>query len=270
MWTATRPGFWSSRQSPRLSSLLLCATCSWIVDLTPRQLWLMLLELWLVVVGLAAAGALVTRAGERIAANEGLLVLADLMVGLLVISASVGRATRRLSDDGPQRLRVGSALEGLFGRAGPSRHGAIDRHVDRSAGWEIALAAELPGPPAVLPGQDCAPWILAPANGTMPPVPISSSSPCCRARLPVHVVTMALMSGLPAGDVHDVIHHGGEVVAVVLPIAEYQQLRQAAEEQRVNEEFGAARTEYLARRDAGTARYVSHEEAGRRLGITSR
>ena len=81
---------------------------------------------------------------------------------------------------------------------------------------------------------------------------------------------MTFMSELPAGDAHDVIHHGGAVVAVVVPIAEYQQLRQAAEEQRVNEEFDAARTEYLARRDAGTIRYVSHEEAGRRLGMSSR
>jgi hypothetical protein len=90
------------------------------------------------------------------------------------------------------------------------------------------------------------------------------------ARLSVHVVTMAFMSELPAGDTHDVIHHGGAVVAVVLPIAEYQQLRRAAEEQRINEDFDTARTEYLARRDAGTVRYVSHEEAGRRLGISSR
>jgi hypothetical protein len=77
------------------------------------------------------------------------------------------------------------------------------------------------------------------------------------------------MSELPASDTHDVIHHGGEVVAVVLPIAEYQQLRQAADEQRVNEGFDAAWTEYFARRDAGTVRYVSHEEAGRRLGISA-
>ena len=81
---------------------------------------------------------------------------------------------------------------------------------------------------------------------------------------------MTFMSELPAGDTHDVIHHGGEVVAVVVPIAEYQQLRQAAEEQRVNEEFDAARTESLARREAGTIRYISHEEAGRRLGISPR
>ncbi len=81
---------------------------------------------------------------------------------------------------------------------------------------------------------------------------------------------MTFMSGLPAGDTHDVIHHGCAVVAVVVPLAEYQQLRQAAEEQRINEEFDAAQADYLARRDAGTIRYVSHEEAGRRLGLPSR
>jgi hypothetical protein len=59
------------------------------------------------------------------------------------------------------------------------------------------------------------------------------------------------------------------VVAVVVPIAEYQQLRQAAEEQRINDEFDAARTDYLARQEAGTISYVSHEEAGRRLGLPS-
>lgn len=43
----------------------------------------------------------------------------------------------------------------------------------------------------------------------------------------------------------------------------------AAEGQHVNDEFDAARAEYLARREAGTIRYVSHEEAGRRLGLSS-
>ena len=81
---------------------------------------------------------------------------------------------------------------------------------------------------------------------------------------------MTFMSELPASDTHDVIHHGGAVVAVVVPIAEYQQLRQAAEEQRINEEFDPAQTEYLARQNAGTIRYLSHEEAGRRLGLPSR
>ncbi len=92
--------------------------------------------------------------------------------------------------------------------------------------------------------------------------------------LSVHFVTMTLMSELPAGDTHDVISHSGQVVAVVVPIEEYQQLRQAMQEQQVNEEFDeefdAARAGYLARREAGAIRYVSHEEAGRRLGMPSR
>lgn len=41
---------------------------------------------------------------------------------------------------------------------------------------------------------------------------------------------MNRMSELPAGDSHDLIHHGGEVVAVVVPIAEYRQLREALAE----------------------------------------
>jgi len=94
--------------------------------------------------------------------------------------------------------------------------------------------------------------------------------PCCDVRLSVRFVTMILMSEMPAGDTHDVIHHGGQVVAVVVPIGEYQQLRQAMQEQQVNEEFDAARARYLARREAGAIRYVSHEEAGRRLGMPSR
>ena len=74
------------------------------------------------------------------------------------------------------------------------------------------------------------------------------------------------MSELPAGDTHDVIRHSGQVVAVVVPIEEYQ----AMQEQQVNEEFDAARARYLARREAWAIRYVSHEEAGRRLGMPSR
>ena len=90
------------------------------------------------------------------------------------------------------------------------------------------------------------------------------------AQLSVRFVTMTFMSELPAGDTHDVISHSGRVVAVVVPIEEYQQLRQAMQEQQVNEEFDAARARYLARREAGAIRYVSHEEAGRRLGMRSR
>lgn len=81
---------------------------------------------------------------------------------------------------------------------------------------------------------------------------------------------MAVMSELPAGDTHDVIRHGGQVVAVVVPIEEYRQLRQAMQERQVNEEFDAARARYLARRGAGAIHYVSHEDAGRRLGFPSR
>ncbi|MCW2916607.1 MAG: hypothetical protein JWN52_4675 [Actinomycetia bacterium] len=81
---------------------------------------------------------------------------------------------------------------------------------------------------------------------------------------------MAAMSELPAEDTHDVIHHHGQVVAVLVPIEEYRQLRLAQEEQRINEEFTAARTDYLARKEAGSVRYVSHDEARRRLGMPSR
>jgi hypothetical protein len=85
-----------------------------------------------------------------------------------------------------------------------------------------------------------------------------------------HVVSMTVMSELSADETHDVIHHDGEVVAVVVPIAEYQQLRQALAEQRVNEEFDAVRASYQGRQEARSIRYVSHEEAGRRLGLPSR
>lgn len=81
---------------------------------------------------------------------------------------------------------------------------------------------------------------------------------------------MSRMSELPADDHHDVIHHGGEVVAVVVPIAEYRQLREALAEQQINDEFDAAHARNLARREAGEIRYVSHEEAGRRLGLPAR
>jgi len=39
--------------------------------------------------------------------------------------------------------------------------------------------------------------------------------------LSVHVVTMTVMSELPAGDTHDVIRESGEVVAVVVPIEDH-------------------------------------------------
>ena len=41
------------------------------------------------------------------------------------------------------------------------------------------------------------------------------------------------------------------MVAVVVPIEEYRQLRQVMQEQQVNGEFDAARARYLTRREAG-------------------
>jgi PHD/YefM family antitoxin component YafN of YafNO toxin-antitoxin module len=78
---------------------------------------------------------------------------------------------------------------------------------------------------------------------------------------------MGAMSELPPEDTHDVIHRGGQVVAVVVPIEEYRQLRLAQEEERINEEFAAAYADHLARKESGTVQYVSHEEARRRLGM---
>ena len=91
--------------------------------------------------------------------------------------------------------------------------------------------------------------------------------PCSNAGLSACAVSMSRMSELPAGDTHDVIAHGEEVVAVVVPLAEYRQLRRALEEQQVNEEFDAAQMDFLSRRSAGTLSYVSHAEAARRLGL---
>ena len=81
---------------------------------------------------------------------------------------------------------------------------------------------------------------------------------------------MTLMRELPDGDTHDVIAHGKEVVAVVVPLGEYRQLRRALEEQQVNEEFDADQVDFLRRQSAGTLCYVSHEETGRRLGLPVR
>lgn len=75
---------------------------------------------------------------------------------------------------------------------------------------------------------------------------------------------MSRVSEMPAGDTHDVILRGGEVVAVVVPIAEYRQLREALAEQQINDELGAAHARHSAGQEAG----ASHEEAGRRLGLT--
>jgi hypothetical protein len=60
--------------------------------------------------------AQLTRSGERITPNEGLLVGADLMAGMLVLSIPAGRAARRLTDEELRQLRVGDALQTLLGR----------------------------------------------------------------------------------------------------------------------------------------------------------
>ena len=91
--------------------------------------------------------------------------------------------------------------------------------------------------------------------------------PCSNAGLSAQIVNMSLMSELPDGDTHEVIVHGEQVAVVVVPLGEYRQLRRALEEQQVNEEFDAAQVDFLRRQSAGTLCYVSHEEAGRRLGL---
>ena len=90
---------------------------------------------------------------------------------------------------------------------------------------------------------------------------------CSNAGLSARDVSVTLMSELPDGDPHDVLAHGEEVVAVVVPLGGYRQLRRALEEQQVNEEFDAAQVDFVRRQSAGTLCYVSHEEAGRRLGL---
>ncbi|HXW45891.1 MAG TPA: hypothetical protein VEL03_13945 [Streptosporangiaceae bacterium] len=136
----------------------------------PRRLWLILLALWLVVVGLAAAGVFRTWSDQNITPNEGLLVLADVMAGLLVISVPVGRAVRRLTDDQLRQLRGRGAMLVALGRRQFIVVMALMLGTMAALlAGESALAAKLPGPPAVVACQDYTTWILAPGNGTMPP-----------------------------------------------------------------------------------------------------
>jgi hypothetical protein len=69
----------------------------------------------------------------------------------------------------------------------------------------------------------------------------------------------------PAQDGHDVIHLGGEVAAVVVPIAEYRTLRalarQASAEDLEAAEMAAGHEQYLEWEAAGRPGAVSHEEA---------
>jgi hypothetical protein len=69
---------------------------------------------------MSAFGVLVTRNSQRITPNEGLLVVADIMLGLLVVSIPVGRAGPgsliQNSDSELRRIRASGALEALPGR----------------------------------------------------------------------------------------------------------------------------------------------------------
>jgi hypothetical protein len=133
----------------------------------PRRLWLMLLGAWLAVIALAWAGLLVTRTGEKITPDEGLLVLADLMAGLLVASVPVGRTMRRMTDELGQP-RAGHALVGFY--RGWRILAVAALTVGTMAALltaEIALAGEPPEPPAVVACQDFTTWSLA--NPAMPP-----------------------------------------------------------------------------------------------------
>ncbi len=136
----------------------------------PRRVWLMLMAAWLAVIGLAAAGLIRSRTGQQITPNEGLLVLADLMAALLVISVPAGRAMRRLPSDRIRLLRITNAGQVLLGKWWALV--VVGLTLATMAGLlagEIALAAELPGPPAAAACQDYTTWFLDPANSTMPP-----------------------------------------------------------------------------------------------------
>jgi hypothetical protein len=79
---------------------------------------------------------------------------------------------------------------------------------------------------------------------------------------------------LPEDDHHDVIHVGGEVVAVVVPLEEYRRLRLAEKvadaEALIDAQFDASHADYLVREAAGAVEYVSSAEARRRLGLPAR
>jgi hypothetical protein len=77
------------------------------------------------------------------------------------------------------------------------------------------------------------------------------------------------MTELPAGDPHEVIHLVDEA-AVVVPLAEYRQLRHDARRTRLigqaDVEEAAARAEYRAQQAAGPVRTVPQAEVRRRFG----
>lgn len=135
----------------------------------PQGTWLKLLIAWLAVVVVAALGLLVTRNGQRIAPNEGLLIFTDIMASLMVISVPLARATRRLTISELRQIRGPGALTAVFGRRGSVAVIAamIGTIVVLLAG-EYALAARLPGPPAVAACRDYTRWSTFSATGEGP------------------------------------------------------------------------------------------------------
>jgi PHD/YefM family antitoxin component YafN of YafNO toxin-antitoxin module len=83
---------------------------------------------------------------------------------------------------------------------------------------------------------------------------------------------MAVMSKLPAGDGHDVIHLGGET-AVVVPMEEYRRLRELERRtlllEKADAEEAAALAEYRAQQQAGTVVAVPQGEVRRRFGLAA-
>lgn len=135
-----------------------------------RRVWLVWLAGLLAVIGVADLGLLVSRNGQPITPNEGLLVLADIFAGLLVISIPLGRALRRRTDAELRQIRGNGALNALVGRRGSVAviSVMIGTIVVLLVG-EIALADQLSAPPAAVACQDYTTWITAPANSVMPP-----------------------------------------------------------------------------------------------------
>ncbi len=70
---------------------------------------------------------------------------------------------------------------------------------------------------------------------------------------------------------HDVIHHDGQPIAVVVPMAEFRLLaelrRNASPEELADAEDAAAIAEWEAEKAAGTARTVPADEVRRQLGL---
>jgi PHD/YefM family antitoxin component YafN of YafNO toxin-antitoxin module len=81
------------------------------------------------------------------------------------------------------------------------------------------------------------------------------------------------MTELPADDPHEVIHLGDEA-AVVVPLAEYRQLRHEARRARLIEQTdageAAALAEYREQQAAGAVVTVPQAEVRRRFGLAVR